>query len=163
MFYCLGGILLWYAIIFVYKTRTGSPSVMSKETHLKKLIKYVKPGMSVADMGCGDAGVLIAMMGAGAKSGEGWEIEPLVWLRAKQRVRRQMLDDRIKINYGDMWRANLSEYDLVYVYQLTRYAPRFVSKCKCEMKKGSLVIANIYPLKGLKKIKRDGKLYIYQL
>lgn len=163
MFYFLGGILLWYAIIFVYKTKTGSPSVMSKGRHIKKLCKYVKPGMRVADMGCGDAEALVKMIEAGAESGEGWEIEPYVWMRAVMNVKNRGMAEKIKINYGDMWRADLSQYDLVYVYQLTRYASRFVAKCKKEMMPGSTVIANTYPLKNLKEIKKDGKLIIYRI
>ncbi len=163
MFYFLGGILLWYMIIFVFKTKTGSPSVMSKKEHVKRLCKYVKPGMRVADMGCGDGQALVKMVESGATSGEGWEIEPYVWMQAMINIRRRKMTDQIKINFGDMWRADLSQYDLVYVYQLTRYAPRFVTKCKSEMQTGSLVIANTYPLKGLNKLKRDGKLIIYQI
>ena len=83
MFYFLGGIILWYTIIFVFKTKTGSPSVMSKKIHIKKLVKYVKPGMRVADMGCGDAAALIEMIRAGAIKADGWEIEPAMWVMAQ--------------------------------------------------------------------------------
>jgi len=136
---------------------------MSKKTHIKRLCKYVRPGMKVADMGCGDGQALIAMIEAGAVSGEGWEIEPYVWIQAIINIRCKKMTDKIKVNFGDMWRANLSQYDLVYVYQLTRYAPKFVTKCKSEMRAGSLVIANTYPLEGLDEVKRDGKLIIYQI
>ena len=163
MFYFLGGILLWYILIFMYKTKTGSPSVMSKSRHIKRLVKYVEPGMNVSDMGCGDGEVLISMIEEGAARGEGWEIEPYVWLVARVKIMRAGLADKVRINFGDMWRADLSQSDLVYVYQLTRYAGRFVKKCKSEMKEGTLVIANTYPLKGLREVKRDGKLYIYQI
>lgn len=163
MFYFLGGLLLWYCIIFVYKTKTGSPSVWSKDEHIKRLLKYVKPGMKVADMGCGDGRVLVEAVKAGARTGEGWEIEPYVWVKARQNVSRAGLERRIKIHFSDMWGADLSKYDLLFVYQLTRYAPRFAAKCKKEMKKGSLVIANTYPIDGLPLLKRDKELYVYQM
>jgi len=163
MFYLLGGILLWYVLIFVYKTKTGSPSVMSKDRHVKRLVKYVKPGMKVADLGCGNAEVMCEMVGAGAKLAEGWEIEPLVYLMARIKIWEQGMQESVKVHFGDMWRAELAKYDLVYVYQLTRYAPRFVAKCRREMKKGAIVIANTYPLRGLPLVKRDGELLIYQL
>lgn len=163
MFYFLGGILLWYIIIFMYKTKTGSPSVMSERAHVARLVKYIKPGMRVADMGCGDGAALMAMVAAGAVAGEGWEIEPLVWLRGKVNVERRKLGDRVKVHFGDMWRADLSRYDLVYVYQLTRYGRRFGDKCRREMRRGTLVVANTYPLAGLKLLKKDGKLYVYQI
>lgn len=152
-----------YAVIFVYKTKTGSPSVWSKDKHIKRMLKYVKNGMSVADMGCGDGRVLIEAVKQGAKEGEGWEIEPIVFVQAKWKVNKEKLNDRIKIHFADMWTADLSKYDLVYVYQLTRYAPRFVDKCKKEMKSGSIVIANTYPLKGLNLIKQDNEILVYMI
>ena len=163
MFYLLGGLLLWYCIIFVYKTKTGSPSVWSRDEQIKRLLKYVKPGMAVADMGSGDGRVLIEAEGAGAEWGEGWEIEPYVWLLSQKKLRRAKNREKIKSHFGDMWKADLSKYDLVFVYQLSRYAPRFVAKCKKEMKKGSIVIANTYPLDGLPLIKRDHELYVYEI
>lgn len=163
MLYLFGGLLLWYIIIFVYKTKTGSPSVWSRDEHIKRLMKYVQPGMKVADLGCGDGRVLIAAVRHGAKSGDGWEIEPYVYAKALMRVKDASLTKKIKINFSDMWGADLSRHDLVYVYQLTRYAPRFVAKCMKEMKKGSLVIANTYPLEGLPLVKTDKELFVYML
>ncbi|MFH2019108.1 MAG: methionine biosynthesis protein MetW [bacterium] len=163
MFYFFGGLLLWYCLIFVYKTKTGSPSVPSRDEHIRSLVKYVKPGMRVADLGCGDGRVLLAMVRAGAKSGEGWEIEPWVWLSAILKVRKAKLEEKIQIHFGDMWRTNLKPYDLVFVYQLTRYAPRFVNKCRAEMRKETLVVANTYPLEGLELIKKDKELLIYKI
>lgn len=163
MYYFWGGLILWYLIIFVYKTKTGSPSIWSKDSHIKRLMSYIKKGMKVADLGCGDGRVLIEAVKNGASEAEGWEIEPLVYIKALMRISNQRESNKIKIHFADMWGANLERYDLVYVYQLTRYAPRFVKKCKKEMKKGSLVIANTYPLEGLKLIKRDHELFVYML
>lgn len=163
MYYLLGGLLLWYIIIFIYKTKTGSPSIWSTDDHIDRLMKYIKPGMCVADLGCGDGRILIAAVSAGASRAEGWEIEPAVWVSAKRRVARHSMNDKIIIHFGDMWKADLSRFDLVYVYQLTRYAPRFVAKCRREMRPGTYVIANTYPLKGLPLSQADKELYIYKI
>ena len=50
--YLLGVIVVLYATLFVYKTKTGSPSVMSRPDHVRRLMKYVKKGARVADLGC---------------------------------------------------------------------------------------------------------------
>lgn len=163
MMYFFGGLLLWYILIFIYKTKTGSPSIWSTDAHIARLTRYVKPGMKIADLGCGDGRVLISAVSKGAVRADGWEIEPAVWIAATFKVHKLKLHDAIKIHFADMWRADLSPYDLVYVYQLTRYAPRFVAKCRREMKPGSYVIANTYPLEGLPLEKRDNELYIYKI
>lgn len=163
MGYALGILLIIYCLIFVYKTKTGSPSVMSQTKAMKRVGKYVKPGMKVADLGAGDGSALIEMVKAGATTGEGWEIEPWVWLQAQRKIYAARLQGQIKVNFGDMWRADLGKYELLYVYQLTRYAPRLVKKIRQEMNRGSVVVANTYPLKGLPLAKKDGELYIYRI
>ncbi len=161
--YFLAGVLILYAALFVYKTKTGSPSVMSRPEHVERFMKYVRGGMKVADLGCGDGSILIGAVKHGAASGDGWEIEPVVWLKAKREVRREMLDSRIHIHFGDMWGADLSPYDLIYVYQLTRFAKKFREKIARECKPGALVVANTYPIPSLRQIKRDGELWVYEI
>lgn len=149
MGYLFAIILFCYIAIFIYKTKTGSPSVMSKQKDVKTILKYVREGMKVADMGCGNAEVLIEMVQQGAKSAEGWEIEPLVYWQARANIWKRGMSGKVKVNFASMWGADLSKYDLIYVYQLTRYAAKFVKKIKKEMKKGAIVVANTYPLDGL--------------
>jgi len=136
---------------------------MSKDEDVNSLLKYVQPGARVADLGCGDAGVLIKMIEVGESEGEGWEIEPAYYLRALKNVKAEKLEKQLKIHFRDMWGADLARFELVYVYQLTRYAPRFVKKCLQEMKRGSVVVANTYPLKGLRMIKKDRNLLVYKI
>lgn len=163
MAYAVILLIILYAVLFVYKTKTGSPSIMSTSEHRTRLVKHVKPGMRVADLGCGDGQTLIAMVQAGAKDGEGWDIEPLVWLKAQRNVLKSKLEDRVTVHFGDMWRANLSSYDLVYVYQLDAYSARLSAKVRQEMRPGSLVISNTYELPDLTLEKRDGSLFVYRV
>lgn len=161
--YLVAVILILYAIIFVYKTKTGSPYVPSNLFQIEILTKYIKDGDVVADMGCGDGRVLIASIEAGAKRAEGWEIEPLIWLKCKLNIGRYNNRDKIVLKYGDMWKADLGKYDVVFVYQLEQFSNRFVEKAKLEMRKGALVIANTYQLKGLTMIAKDGPLLVYKI
>lgn len=164
MFWWIFGILAFlYAVIFVYKTKTGSPYVPSNHFQIEVLTNYIKKGDVVADMGCGDGRVLISLIKAGARQADGWEIEPLVWLKAWYNVRLAKMESKIDVKLGDMWRADLSKYDVVFVYQLEQFAPKFVEKAKREMKSGSLVIANTYPLEGLSLVQSDGPLLIYKM
>ena len=91
-----------YAVIFVHKTRTGSPYVPSNSFQIKTMTKYIKQGDVIADMGCGDGRVLIAAVAKGAREAHGWEIEPAVWMKAWMRVRKAGLQDRIRVVSGNM-------------------------------------------------------------
>lgn len=137
--------------------------MMSKRAQILKLVKYVKPGMKVADMGAGDGEALVAMVNKGAVWGEGWEIEPWYYLKAQVGIWKARRQGAVKVRFGDMWKAHLGDFDLVYVYQLPRYAKKFGRKCKQEMKKGAVVVANTYPLVGLGESKRDGEMYVYRI
>lgn len=154
-------VLFLYLLIFVYKTKTGSPYIPSKDKQIKKMVAYIKKDDVVADMGAGDGRLLIASVEAGARESHGWEIEPIVWLNGWLNIRKLGLNDQVNLVFGDMWRADLSRYDVVFVYQLERFSERFVEKCKKEMKPGSIVVANTYPIEGLALEKRDGKLFVY--
>lgn len=156
----IGIILFLYAILFVYKTKTGSPYVPSKGSQIKVMMKYVGRGDRIADMGAGDGRLLEKAVIKGAHAAWGWEIEPYVWLVGYLRLRKYRSAHLI---LGDMWRADLSQFDVVFVYQLERFAKRFARKCLEEMKTGSIVIANTYPLKDLPLHRRDGVLYIYKI
>ena len=161
--YFLAGILILYAVLFVYKTKTGSPSVMSRPEHVERFMKYVRSGIKVADLGCGDGSVLIEAVKHGAASGDGWEIEPLVWLDSRFKIHDLRMGNKVKTHFGDMWGADLSPYDLIYVYQLTRFAKRFREKIQRECRPGTIVVANTYPIPGLSNPRRDGELWVYEI
>lgn len=153
-------IVVLYSVLFIYKTKTGSPYLPSKNSQIRAMMQYVGRGDHVADMGAGDGRLLEKAVIKGAHAAWGWEIEPYVWLRGYLRLRKYRSAHLI---LGDMWRADLSRFDVVFVYQLERFSKRFAKKCLQEMKAGSMVIANTYPLKDLPLHRRDGVLYVYKL
>ncbi len=161
----LAGVVLAYVVIFVYKTKTGSPYLPSKKVEIEKMLKYVGRGKVVADMGAGDGRLLIEAVRAGAREAWGWEIEPLVWLKGKLKIKREKANirDKIHLKWGDMWQADLSKVDVLLVYQLEKFNQRLAEKCKREMKSGTIVVANRYPIEGLKLWRREGNVLVYRL
>ena len=162
----LGLIIFSYLVLFVYKTKTGSPYLPSQDQDIELILKHVPPKTIVCDLGAGDGRVMQALLTQRqAKEVWGWEIEPLVWLKGWLNFRHLTPTQRAKVHYylGDMWRADFSHFDVLIVYQLERFTQKLADKCKREMKPGSLVIANTYPIKNLKPIKQDGKILIYTI
>ena len=162
----LGLIIFSYLVLFVYKTKTGSPYLPSQDQEIALILRHIPQNTVVCDLGAGDGRVMRALL-AGQKAKEvwGWEIEPLVWLKGWLNFRQLNPSQRAKVHYrlGDMWRANFSRFDVLIVYQLEKFTQKLADKCKQEMKPGSLIIANTYPIKGLKKFKQDGKILIYTI
>ncbi len=159
------GLLFGYLLVFIYKTKTGSPYLASQEEEIKTLMQYIPQKAKVCDFGAGDGRVMLAIANHRQAEVWGWEIEPLIWLKYWLKLRKTKAYQNGKVHYlwGDMWKPNLNRFQILVVYQLERFAPRLVKKCQREMRSGSLVITNTYPIKGLKEIKRDGKIIIYQI
>ena len=162
----LGSLGLAYSLVFIYKTKTGSPYLPSETKAIEKIKTWLPQGVKVCDFGAGD-GKLMKALARDEKVKEvwGWEIEPLVWLKGWWQMRQLSQQERKKIHYhwGDMWQVDLGQFEVVVVYQLERFNTRLAQKCKQEMRPGSLVIANTYPVRGLSLKEKDGQIYVYQI
>ena len=158
--------ILFYAVTFVIGTKTGSPYVPSTDEMVKNMIRLanVQKGDSVTDIGAGDGRVLIAAAKKGALA-EGWEIDPIVWKKAQKNIKRNTLDDRVKVHFGSHWKHSLAKYNIIFVYQLTEKLPPLEEKIKKECRPGTKIIANTYPLKASKpkKIDKTNKMWLYRV
>ncbi len=161
----LGGLVAGsYIAIFIYKTKTGSPYLPSRDQEIKTLLKYIPEKSRVCDFGAGDGRVMLALAKAKKIEVWGWEIEPVIWILSWWRLKKiKNLRGKLHYKLGDMWQVNLEKFNVIIVYQLERFTNRLAEKCLQEMKPGSLVIANTYPIPKLKQIKQDGKIIIYQI
>jgi len=162
----LGSLSLAYSLVFIYKTKTGSPYLPSEMQVIKKIKNWLPQEVKVCDFGAGD-GKLMRVLAKDRRVKEvwGWEIEPLIWLKGWWQMKQLNQQEKKKVHYywGDMWRINLEQFEVLVVYQLEKFNIKLAQKCKQEMRPGSLVIANTYPIKGLNLKKRDGQIYIYQI
>jgi len=161
------GLILFWLSSFVYTSFKGSPYVPLPKERLKTITSFIKPGDHVADLGCGDGRILIEAVKQGASFAQGWESDFLVYLTALWRTRKSGVDHKkIKIHFGDMWRADLSQVDIVYLYQMTKYMGPVKSKILPQLKPGTLIISPDYQIPGLKfhqHLKDNFKgVYLYQ-
>lgn len=142
-----------------------------KTERLKDITKYIKPGDRVADLGCGDGRVLIEAIQRGADKAEGWELDALVYALAQKKVaqaKRQGVDtSKIKLNFGDFWSAKLKDFNIIYVYQMTKYMKPMKEKIFSQLQPGTLVISPDYKIPGMKEWKKvedkDRGIYLYKV
>lgn len=165
------GPLLFWLISFVYTSYRGSPYVPIKTQRLKDITRFIKKGDQVADLGCGDARVMVEALKKGASRVEGWELDAMVFGLAKRtlaKAKREGIDtSKAKVHFGDFWHADVSWADVVYVYQMTKYMKPMKEKIISQLKKGTLVISPDYEIPEMKLYKRiqDGHrgLYLYKI
>lgn len=163
----LSPILFWLAT-FVYTAKRGSPYVPIKQKRLKDITSFIKKGDKVAELGAGDGRVMIEAINKGAVLVEGWELDAAVWLQGWIKIKRSGIkNSKIKLHFGDFWNADLSPFNLIYVYQMTKYLGDFQTKLLPQLKKGTLIISPDYEIPGIKlhkKVKDDDRgIYIYKV
>jgi len=121
----------------------GLPSVPTRPERIRKALKLVslQPDEVLYDLGAGDGRVLlIAAREFGAFS-IGLEVGPvqcaLIWLR----IVSSGLADRIKIRWGNFFKADLKDADVVYVYATSQEVLKLAPFLQKQMKAGSRVVS----------------------
>ena len=110
-------------------------------------VAQVKAGDVVYDLGCGDARIVIAAALRGAR-GVGFEIEPNLVQFAIANVKAENLADKVKVVQQDLFTADMSEASVIALYLLPEMNTRLRPKFWKELKVGSRVVANSFPISG---------------
>jgi len=131
--------LLWIVIPALY----GLPSRPTKPDRIRRALQLVnlQPDEVLYDLGAGDGRVLlIAAREFGAKA-IGIEVGPiqcaLIWLR----VTVSGLSDKIKIQWGNYFKSDLSEANVVYFYATSTEVVKLAPYLEKQMKPGSRVVS----------------------
>jgi SAM-dependent methyltransferase len=170
-------ILIYIATAFIfialitatYASISGAPWVPTKKSNIERFLKLakIKKGEKVYDLGCGDGRIVFA----GAKKGAfvtGLELAFLFFLFAKVGRFFQKEKENIEIKYKSIWKADLRDADVVYFFLMPRIYPKLQEKLERELKKGTRVVAFVWPMKGwepviVDKEDREPDLYLYKM
>jgi protein-L-isoaspartate O-methyltransferase len=102
-------------------------------------------GDRLVDIGSGDGRLVIAAARKGIVA-KGYEINPiLVWL-SRRKIHREGLEKLASIEWKDFWSADLSPYSVVTVFGIGHVMKRLERKLGHELKTGSRVVCNLFPL-----------------
>lgn len=125
--------------------RTRVPLFLSSTQATAVLARQLPPDATFMDLGCGLGGPLadLARLRPDVQL-RGIEAAPLNWLIARLRLGR-----RASIRLGSLWDADLSNADVVYAYLSPAPMARLWEKARTEMRTGSLLISNSFPVPGV--------------
>jgi hypothetical protein len=132
-------VLLWILVPAVY----GLPPVPTNRDRIHHALQLanLQPGETVYDLGAGDGRVLfIAARDFGAQA-EGIEIGPIQCFLVQLRIVRSGLGDKIKIRWGNFYRANLKDADVVFVYATSKEVIKLAPHLAAQMKQGSRLVS----------------------
>jgi len=131
--------LLWILIPALY----GLPSKPTKPERVRKALKLVnvQPDEVLYDLGAGDGRVLLIVAKEFGAKAVGIEVGPiqcaLIWLR----VTTSGLSDRIKIQWGNFFKSDLNEADVVYLYATSAEVVKLAPYLEKKMKRGSRLVS----------------------
>lgn len=138
------------------------PIPLPRDT-IRKMLKLanVKKNEMVYDLGSGDGRVLIIAAKEFHARAVGIEKNRLlVWL-SRWIIRRDNLQDRIKLIHGDIFKENLRNADVILMYLSHKLTQKLKQKFEKELKKGTRIISASHPIEEWKEVKKIKTGYFY--
>lgn len=154
----IAGFFLFLCLSFV----TGGPFVPSSKRAVEAMIKLAEfsPGQTVIDVGSGDGRVLFAAAKAGAFT-VGIEINPYLVLYTRFRAFFRPYRGRITVLWKNLWKADLSKADVVFVYLIPWRMEDLAEKLETELRPGTMVISHSFIFPQWKILRSDPIHHIY--
>jgi SAM-dependent methyltransferase len=142
----------------------GAPYVPITSKNLSKLVDIVGLGKDilVVDLGSGDGRVVIEFAKAGYKT-DGYEINPLLIMWSKYRIKRAGVSNLAEIYKKDFWNQDLSKYDLVVLFQVPYVMKKLKDKLLNELKPGSKIISYAFEFPDWEPVTTKDNIYLYEI
>ncbi len=131
--------VLWVFIPALY----GLPSRPAQPERIRNALRLVnlRPSETLYDLGAGDGRVLLITAGEFGAKALGIEIGPvqcaLIWLR----IAASGLGNKIQLKWGNYFKTDLTDADVVFVYATSREVTRLAPYLEKQMKRGSRLVS----------------------
>ena len=112
----------------------------------------------VYDLGCGD-GRFVFEASKKAKKAIGYELSIPLYLLGK--IRSLFYKKKAKIRFGDFFKQDLSDADIIFCYLMPKAIQRFYKELWPTLKPGTRFITNQFPIKNLQPVQTKDKVYMY--
>lgn len=140
LFYFLNLILIFLFLGAVF----GTPWVPTRKKDFDRIanLAELKPGMIFYDLGSGDGSLSFYLSKKYKVKCVGIEISPILYLYSKL---RSLFSNGIKIKYGDFFKYDISEADIIYCFLQPKMYKRLEKKIKEGAKKEAVIILAAWP------------------
>lgn len=150
--------ILYLILAFI----TGAPFVPSTDKTARTMIDlaHTKTGQTVIDLGSGDGRLLQLAAAQGAKA-VGIEMNPYLVIFSKIRALLSPYRNKITVRWRNLWKTNLSQADVIFIYLLPWRMDTLAKKLKKECKPGTLVVSNSFLFPHWKILRQDSTNHVY--
>ena len=135
----------------------GTSWIPTQPEHIELFFEMcpISPSDVVYDLGSGDGRLLFAALEKGAAKCVGIEMNPECIKIAKEAAKNLGVDDKVKFIESDFMEVDLSEASVVMCYLFPKAYTLLRSKFEKELKPGTRVIMETFPIPGWKPVKED--------
>jgi hypothetical protein len=159
-------VLAGFSLVFLVLFPLGRGAIYVPSTPEKALLLAGLSGAArgdrAADLGSGDGRVAIALARQGAEA-HGFEVNPILVLLARRNIRRAALQDRAFIHWKSFWRADLSGFDVLIIFQGSFVMRRLEAKLRKELAPGARVVSDFWGFPTLTPEKMAGTVFFYRM
>lgn len=120
----------------------------------------IKAGETVVDLGSGDGTLCIEAAKRGANA-VGIEINPFLVRISRWRAKRAGVAGQVNVIKKNFWNCPLTDIDVVFLYLWPETLERLEKKLREELKPGSRIISNNFPIKNWAPIAEKNHVYLY--
>lgn len=154
--------------LFVLK----APYVKTPQHVIAIVLREIKisPKNTVYDLGCGDASVLVAAEKKFGVTTVGFELSPIAYYRAKQKIKHEQT--KTKIFFKSFFKQNISDADVVFCFLVPGIMKKVGTFLDSQLKKGTQVASYAFPIPQWQPNKiidtlpngdKASKIYIYEI
>ena len=124
--------------------------VETKNKIVQQMIEVANldPNDNIYDLGCGDGRILIAASRMKGVKGTGYEINPVLFAAARIKIMFAGLSGRVSVKRSDFFEEDLRNADVVFLYLFPEVLERLEPKLKRELRPGTKIVSNKFPLKS---------------
>lgn len=154
-------LVFFFFLWFSYTHFLGAQFYPTTRRKMQRMLEYanLKKSDIVYDLGCGDGRLVIAAAKR-CREARGIEIDPLRFLLSWIKTKILGLKNA-KIIFGDLFRQNLRDADVVFLFLWQTTNDRLRGKFEKELKKGTRIVSHYWIFHGWNPVKKDDKLRIY--
>jgi hypothetical protein len=157
-------VIILIVVLFLFApTLLGAPWVPTRMDNISKMLSMaeVKLGDVVYDLGSGDGRIIITAAKKFHARSVGIEANPLWIIWTRYRIRILKLRDHVEVVWGNFFRNDLSEADVVTLYLLQGTNNKLKQKLETELKPGTRVVSHYFTFQGWRPINADYESQIY--
>jgi predicted RNA methylase len=159
-------IVIVIAILIAWPHLKGAPWIPSRMKKVREMLSLaeIKPGEIVYDLGCGDGRIIIRAVRKYQAKAVGIEINFVLYLWCQFLISVLRLRKMVKLIYGNFFKEDLSNADIVICYLLQNTNDKLENKLICELKSSARVISNSFLFHNLRLINENSEkgIYVYK-